>query len=62
VPALVELLQTKKLGPARLVAAQALSGIGPDARDAVDALTAARKDPAVRDAADRALARIRSKK
>ncbi|MGH7174656.1 MAG: HEAT repeat domain-containing protein [Gemmataceae bacterium] len=58
VPALVKLLNDKKAGPGRRTVVVALGRIGPAAKDAVDALKKARGEPALREAADKALTRI----
>ena len=57
VPALIEMLETDKWAPNRRFAAEVLSEIGPAARQAIPALTAAAddSDPQVRDAAQNAL-------
>jgi HEAT repeat protein len=60
VPALVKLLQDSKAGPGRRLVAEALGGIGPAAKDAVAALKEARQEPALREAADKALAKIQA--
>jgi HEAT repeat protein len=62
VPALVKLLGDKKAGPGRRTVVVALGQMGPAAKDAVDALKEARDEPALREAADKALAKIRGER
>lgn len=58
VPALVKLLNDKNAGPGRRTIVVALGQMGPSAKSAVAALKEARGEAALRDVADRALARI----
>jgi HEAT repeat protein len=58
VPELVKLLRDRKAGPARRLVAEALGQIGSGAKDIVAALKEARDEPALREAADKALAQI----
>ncbi|HTU91220.1 MAG TPA: HEAT repeat domain-containing protein [Gemmataceae bacterium] len=58
VPALVKLLNDENAGPGRRTVVVALGQMGPAAKDAVAALKKARAEAALREAADKALARI----
>ncbi len=59
VPALIKLLVDKKAGPGRRTVIVALGQMGSAARDAIAALKDARDEPALREAADKALTKIR---
>jgi HEAT repeat protein len=62
VPALVKLLGDKTAGPGRRTVVVALGQMGPAARDSIAALKEARDEPALREAADQALPKIRGKR
>jgi HEAT repeat protein len=62
VPALVKLLQDNKAGSGRVVVVRALGDIGPGAREAIPALKDARSEVSLRDAADKALAKIQRRR
>jgi hypothetical protein len=58
VPALVKLLNDKNAGPGRCTIVVALGQMGPSAKSAISALKEARAEAALRDVAEKALAKI----
>jgi HEAT repeat protein len=62
VPALVKLLGDKSAGTGRRMVIVALGQMGPAAKDAVTALKEARDEPALRESADKALAKIQGQR
>ena len=61
VPDLIECLKTEKIVDVRVAVMKALGEFGPDAKDAVELLTAAARStqPGIREAAESALKKIR---